>query len=501
MSAKADLQEYLELYKSVVERKELPAEEWAPTLIPLLNDRFRRTAVKLPPEVKGQYNTLKVALLERDDYQTKNLVATYWTLTKDRGVSALEFAQHILRLLSRFMEGEDRAACMNSMAKERFIHELPKEGRAFIRQRKPKSLLEATILAEEFFHMLEDSYTTWSSSAHGGHSGHNSYRKDRYPYSKGRRSGSPRYQRRDSPPRSKDRKTATKAPKQEAKGTQAEQREKKAHNQQRPKKDPRSGKCFACGEAGHKQTNCPSRVNRVEAQVKCQLCDGNSHGAKDCPSKVNRVSTALGTPQPSNHLRTGVANGTAVQDILLDSGADVSTVAEEILNRDYKKCGSIGLKPLASQRIQCPATMVPIKIGNHSFTVKAAVMPKKNLGLHLLLGRNIPGINIEDLIAETRAPLEVGTQSTTQPAVTPKDEAQQTPAQTLDSDSVEAPVGTPTPPEVAEPQEVGEEKDEDQGPLHLVNVVTRERTRNSSSWTSRLTRRLAITSPPGKTSH
>lgn len=185
----------------------------------------------------------------------------------------------------------------------------------------------------------------------------------------------------------------------------------------------------------HKKTTPPEKDT---PQIKCQLCDGTGHGAKDCPSRVNRISAAMGVPQPSNHLCTRVANGTGIQDILLDSGTDVSIVAEEILNKSYKRCGSVGLKPLASQRIQCPATMVPVQIGNHSFTVKAAVMPKKNLGFHLLLGRNIPGINIEDLIAETRAPSKVGTKSAPQPAMAPKNEAQQTPAQTQDSDTVQA---------------------------------------------------------------
>lgn len=48
MSAKADVKEYLEIFENIAERKELRAQDWAPTIIPLLNDRFRGTALKLP---------------------------------------------------------------------------------------------------------------------------------------------------------------------------------------------------------------------------------------------------------------------------------------------------------------------------------------------------------------------------------------------------------------------------------------------------------------------
>lgn len=85
-------------------------------------------------------------------------------------------------------------------------------------------------------------------------------------------------------------------------------------------------------------------------------------------------------------------------------------------------------------------------------------MPQKSLEFHLLLGRNIPDVDIEDLMAETRAPLEVGTHSTPQPAVTSEGEAQDTPIQ-------------------MEQQETDEDAEEDQGPLHLVNMVTRAQAR------------------------
>lgn len=112
----------------MAERKELRQEDWAPTVIPLLNNKFRGVAVKLPQDVKVDYDALKQALLDRDDKHLKNPAATFWTLSKDKGVTALDFGQQLTRLADRFLQGNDRASCLDSLVKERFIQELTKEG-------------------------------------------------------------------------------------------------------------------------------------------------------------------------------------------------------------------------------------------------------------------------------------------------------------------------------------------------------------------------------------
>lgn len=73
------------------------------------------TATKLPQETRDTYDTLRAALLERDDSHMKNVVASFWTITKRKGVTALEFGQQIDRLVDRFLDGEDRASCKDSI--------------------------------------------------------------------------------------------------------------------------------------------------------------------------------------------------------------------------------------------------------------------------------------------------------------------------------------------------------------------------------------------------
>lgn len=95
-------------------------------------------------------------------------------------------------------------------------------------------------------------------------------------------------------------------------------------------------------------------------------------------------------------------NGSKVTDIMLDNGAEVSLVAKDLLQGDYKKVGTVLIKPLACPTIECPAMMVPMMVSKRSITVKGAVLDREHLVHHLLLGENMPEINLKDLIAETR---------------------------------------------------------------------------------------------------
>lgn len=110
MTAKTDLIEYLQLFEWIVCRKELPEEDWAPALAPLLNDKFRGVAAKLPTEVQDDFPRLKEALQERDDQHTKNAASTFWTVPKRKGMSAMEYHQTLTRLIySASQKGRTRA--------------------------------------------------------------------------------------------------------------------------------------------------------------------------------------------------------------------------------------------------------------------------------------------------------------------------------------------------------------------------------------------------------
>lgn len=177
-----------------------------------------------------------------------------------------------------------------------------------------------------------------------------------------------------------------------------------------------------------------------------------------------------------NHRRCGRVNG---EDILLDMGADISVVAAELLDQDYSQRGSVMLKPIASKAIKCPATMVPVELGRRSFVVREAVMPRRELGCHLILGRNVPEVPLQQLAAET-LPVTRGDQSRGDRPRSGQARGQQTDCGApsgVDTDATPQPVGAPE--EEAQPSTEDQQQEEpaQANRLQLINIVTKAQLR------------------------
>lgn len=95
-------------------------------------------------------------MLERDEANVQDAAYTFWNHSKKAGVTALEERNYILRLIHRFIQGDDKDTWMDSLAREKLIQGLPKEGRQFVKERRPETSMEAARLAERFFEILLD---------------------------------------------------------------------------------------------------------------------------------------------------------------------------------------------------------------------------------------------------------------------------------------------------------------------------------------------------------
>lgn len=270
------------------------------------------------------------------------------------------------------MEGDDRTTCLDSVAKERFVQELPKEGQAYVCQWKPGSLLEATRLAEEYFQYHEENYTSWSSrSGDSGSDQQRPPRKDRYSYYKGKRSGSPRYARRERSPREEE--TQPRETKPDNKPASVEQPRQK-EPQQKPKRDPKSGKCFCCREPGHRQAECKLKVNRIEAISSRRLHES---------------------------LRPGKIGDKEVDNILLDSKAEVSLIKQSLLPSEWKKSGDLAFATASGHILRRPKTTVEVDLGTRQFKLECGVVEDPIIFVPLLIGQNVPGVQLLHLMMET----------------------------------------------------------------------------------------------------
>lgn len=151
MTAKTDLLEYLELFEQIANTKEIPQEARAIALLLLLNDKYRTAAVKLPADVQADYDQLKEALRDHDESNIRDAAVTFWNHCKKSGTSALEERQTLIRLGTRFINGDDRQTCVDQVVKEWMVQRLPKEARQYVRERTPESSMDAVKLIEKFF--------------------------------------------------------------------------------------------------------------------------------------------------------------------------------------------------------------------------------------------------------------------------------------------------------------------------------------------------------------
>lgn len=320
----------------------------------------------------------------------------FWNHYKKPRTSALEERQVLSRLASKFIAGDTKEAWTDSLVKEWMIQRLPKEACQYVRERTPETSMDTIKLIEKFFSAKEEPYTSHKGmilqfdplkSTGNQESRYHPYRKDY-----GRDSW--RQQSPSSEPTKKEVVDLTKES-QEDKGKQRNPQEKKTS---------KPFECFNCGKVGHMARDCRSkrtpRVNQVQEVSVCQLCDGKGHTARDCPNRVNRVNLQTGHVVPTN-IQKGKIQGTTRQNILLDSGAQVSVIAEEVLPKDYRRNGTVQIKTITSPITQHPATLVDIEIGEQKFTVRAAVLKKENITHDLIVGENIANMSIHELMNKT----------------------------------------------------------------------------------------------------
>ena len=161
MTKVTDLIEYLALFETTQTRKEREKEEWAIHLLPLRNDKLRVVAMNMSPSERDNYQTLKAKLIESEETNLKNSAHSFWTLPKDKGMSIRDYGHKLYRLLKRFAGDPDPEVVLQKVLRERIIQILPKDARAFVRNRDPETVAKACCLAEQYFSNEESDLTAW----------------------------------------------------------------------------------------------------------------------------------------------------------------------------------------------------------------------------------------------------------------------------------------------------------------------------------------------------
>ena len=272
MTKATDLIEYFALFETTQTRKERDQEEWSIHLLPLLNDKLRVGAMNLSLDERDNYQTLKAKLIESEEKNLKNSAQSFWTLPKEKGMSIRDYGNKLYRLLKRFAGDPDP---LQKVLREWIIQTLPKDARAFVRNRDPETCTvnKACCIAEQYFSNEELDLTAWDSKSNDGnrHSGRHYSREksnNQFQYNKWQPSSRKPLDQ-DSKPPSSPKNSQESTPQQKYSGGQkwGGGRDRRGDRPRDPR-DSRDSK-----EKGSKE------------KTTCQICKGAGHIAPDCPTR------------------------------------------------------------------------------------------------------------------------------------------------------------------------------------------------------------------------
>jgi len=131
--------------------------------------------------------------------------------------------------------------------------------------------------------------------------------------------------------------------------------------------------CWECG-GDHKRDSCPKLVPKTQANTVKVTC------------MAMQVSEPL-TVQ-------GMVGNRPVQRMLVDTGADISLIASDMVPHKTKLGKPIWVEGVGKQSQLYQTAEVPVTIQGVTEKVLMAVAPTAHIPFSVVLGRNVPGYNV-----------------------------------------------------------------------------------------------------------
>lgn len=152
MSNREDVSEYLRIFEDTQRARKNPEQNWFYTLIPLLSKSCKAAILDMPADLKNDYKHLKAEVLATSSKSNKHASKTFWEFEKPPGSTWREIANSLLKKIRKFTPGPNVDDVRNQVAMEKLVQLLPFRAQAFVREREPKTLLEAADLASSYFY-------------------------------------------------------------------------------------------------------------------------------------------------------------------------------------------------------------------------------------------------------------------------------------------------------------------------------------------------------------
>ena len=148
---KDDVKAYLTTFERLMSAHEIEREQWSFELAPCLTGRAQQAYAALEAEVAKDYERLKAEILRRYDINEETYRQQFRAASRKPEEPYCELVIKMQDLQKKWMRDcTSLEEVFEMLVMEQLINTMPSDLRVWIRERKPKSTLEAGELADQY---------------------------------------------------------------------------------------------------------------------------------------------------------------------------------------------------------------------------------------------------------------------------------------------------------------------------------------------------------------
>ena len=147
-----DIEAFLTTFERMMLAYEIRRERWAYKLAPNLTGKAQQAYAAMPTEEAGNYEALKVAILRRYDINQETYRQRFRQTSRKDSETYRDLAVRLMDLLKKWMKDhmESVQAVLEQVAIKQLSNKLPPEVHVWVQDRRPKTVLKAGELADEY---------------------------------------------------------------------------------------------------------------------------------------------------------------------------------------------------------------------------------------------------------------------------------------------------------------------------------------------------------------
>lgn len=388
MKNKEDILDYLQIFEDTQQARGLLRANWAYSLLPLLNQQCRQIANTLDPAVKCDYTSLKAKLISKVKLESQHPTKSWWEWDKPGQETWQEAESTVRKKLKRCPDD-----LFEALLTEKLLQLMPYRTQQYVRDLKPKDACKAAELASSHFQAHHWDESKYATNIFKKPVDISKDKKDKDNY---RDHNKDRHQRPNNQHRQWGPYSHNYSHKSHAHQTQDSHQHRQVitntHKDFKENKD--------SGPTAHGKDTASSRAFSKppdHSQLVCFKCGEIGHIARDCV-KINlvKIPSLFDNKTSSPVLRSGKIGDKPVS-MFMDSGADISVIARDLLPEDNVQCLPVLAKGFGSntkpETLQ--TALFQAEINGQPLQLLAAVAPRHAMTHPVIIGRHIPGKKVQ----------------------------------------------------------------------------------------------------------